>query len=99
MTADLDDPKNKTYFFKLMFSWYKYLNVDLVFSHLGFGSGNLFLIAPCPDLCLLVPYHVATKSICRLAVKEMHTRYCQYWPEWTSLCSHSNGEMKLLKSM
>ena len=24
-----------------MFSWYKYLNVDLVFSHLGFWSGNL----------------------------------------------------------
>ena len=29
-----------------MFSWYKYLIVDLVFSHLGFWSGNLFLIAP-----------------------------------------------------
>ena len=26
-----------------------------VFSHLGFWSGNLFLIAPFPDLCLLVP--------------------------------------------
>ena len=29
-----------------MFSWYKYLIVSLVFSHLGFWSGNLFLIAP-----------------------------------------------------
>ena len=37
-----------------MFSWYKYLIVNLVFSHLGFWSGNLFLIAPFPDLCLLV---------------------------------------------
>ena len=37
-----------------MFSWYMYLIVSLVFSHLGFGSGNLFLIAPFPDLCLLV---------------------------------------------
>ena len=37
-----------------MFSWYKDLIVDLVFSHLGFGSGNLFLIALFPDLCLLV---------------------------------------------
>ena len=37
-------------------SWYKYLIVSLVFSHLGFWSGNLFLIAPFPDLCLLVPY-------------------------------------------
>ena len=36
-------------------SWYKYLIVGFVFSHLGFWSGNLFLIAPFPDLCLLVP--------------------------------------------
>ena len=35
--------------------WYKYLIVSLVFSHLGFWSGNLFLIAPFPALCLLVP--------------------------------------------
>ena len=39
-----------------MFSWYKYLIVSLVFSHLGFWSGNLFLIAPFPDLCLLVHF-------------------------------------------
>ena len=39
-----------------MFSWYKYLIVSLVFSHPGFWSGNLFLIAPFPDLCLLVPF-------------------------------------------
>ena len=37
-------------------SWYKYLIVSLVFPHLGFWSGNLFLIAPFPDLCLLVPF-------------------------------------------
>ena len=37
-------------------SWYKYLIVSLVFSHLGFWSGNLFLIAPFPDLCLFVPF-------------------------------------------
>ena len=37
-----------------MFSWYKYLIVSLVFSHLGFWSGSLFLIAPFPDLCLFV---------------------------------------------
>ena len=41
-----------------MFSWYKYLIVSLVFSHLGFWSGNLFLIAPFPDLCLLVPFYI-----------------------------------------
>ena len=39
-------------------SWYKYLIVSLVFSHLGFWSGNLFLIAPFPDLCLLVPFNI-----------------------------------------
>ena len=39
-------------------SWYKYLIVSLVFSHLGFWSGNLFLIAPFPDLCLLVPLNI-----------------------------------------
>ena len=40
-----------------MFSWYKCLIVSLVFSHLGFWSGDLFLIAPFPDLCLLVPFY------------------------------------------
>ena len=44
-----------------MFSWYKYLIVSLVFSHLGFWSGNLFLIAPFPDLCLLVPVNDNTR--------------------------------------
>ena len=39
-------------------SWYMYLIVSLVFSHLGFWSGNLFLIAPFPDLCLLVPFYL-----------------------------------------
>ena len=37
-------------------SWYTCLIVSLVFSHLGFWSGNLFLIAPFPDRCLLVPF-------------------------------------------
>ena len=45
-------------------SWYKYLIVGLVFSHLGFWSGNLFLIAPFPDLCLLVPYYTVYTCIC-----------------------------------
>ena len=40
-----------------MFSLYQYLIVGLVFSHFGFWSGNLFLIAPFPYLCLLVPFH------------------------------------------
>ena len=41
-----------------MFSWYKYLTVNLVFSHLDFCSGNLFMIAPFLDRCLLVPFHI-----------------------------------------
>ena len=40
-----------------MIIYYKCLIVDSVFSHLGFWGGNLFLIAPFPDLCLLVPFH------------------------------------------
>ena len=37
-----------------MLTWYKYL-ITSDFSHLGFLSGNLFLIASFPDCCLLVP--------------------------------------------
>ena len=47
-------------------SWYKYLIVSLVFSHLGFWSGNLFLIAPFPDLCLLVPFYARCVCYTRL---------------------------------
>ena len=52
-------------------SWYGYLIVSLVFSHLGFWSGNLFLIAPFPDLCLLVPfpYSNALETYADIAVK------------------------------
>ena len=39
-----------------MFSKYKHLIVNLVFPHLGFWSGNFFLIAHFPDRCLLVPF-------------------------------------------
>ena len=44
-----------------MFSWYTHLIVNLDFSHLGFWSGDLFRIAPFPDHCLLVPFHVYVK--------------------------------------
>ena len=43
-----------------------YLIVSLVFSHLGFWSGSLFLIAPFPDLCLLVLFSV---RLCLIAVE------------------------------
>ena len=40
-----------------MFSWCGCLIVSLVFSNLGFWSGNLFLIEPFLDLCLLVHFN------------------------------------------
>ena len=58
MKMSILNKKKKKHFDMLsayeMFSWYKYLIVSLFFSHLGFWSGSLFLIAPFPDLCLLV---------------------------------------------
>ena len=37
----------------------------IVQKFLGFWSGNLFLIAPFPDLCLLVPFFFSGKKTCR----------------------------------
>ena len=45
-----------------IFSWYKYLIVNLVFPTSVFWSGNLFLIAPFPDLCLLVPCYAFVRN-------------------------------------
>ena len=42
-----------------MFSWYKYLIVYLVFFPPRFLELNVFLIAPFPDRCLLVPFHTS----------------------------------------
>ena len=41
-----------------MFSKYKYLIDNLVFSDLGFWSENFFLIAYFPDHCLLIPFYL-----------------------------------------
>ena len=57
-----------------MFSWYKYLIVNLVFSYLGFWSGNLFLIAPFPDLCLLVPFHSSVSKCNNTVVLKNYRR-------------------------
>ena len=46
-----------------MFSWYKYLIGGLVVSHLGFWSGNLFLIALFPDLCIFVLFFLSKRTI------------------------------------
>ena len=39
----------------------KYLNVNLVFPHYGFWSGNSFLIVPFPDHCLLLIFYYLKK--------------------------------------
>ena len=51
-------------------SWYKYLIVSLFFSHLSFWSGNLFLIAPFPDLCLLVPFYNLKLTVKQFVLSE-----------------------------
>ena len=52
-----------------MLSWYKYLIVSLVFFHLGFWSGSLFLIAPFPDFFLLVPFQVFKDAVLKDGVQ------------------------------
>ena len=66
-----------------MFSWYKYLIVSLFFSHLGFWSGSLFLIAPFPDLCLLVLFSIAgdVRFIQALAEKLTELFHCMWRKE------------------
>ena len=59
-----------------MFSWYKYLIVNLVFSHLGFWSGNLFLISPFPDLCLLVSFDGFVRILVKNSCHSRITRKC-----------------------
>ena len=61
-----------------MFSWYKYKIVSLVFSHLDFWSGSLFLIAPFPDLCLLVLLYVKSHKHLVVPVSEaLAIRICR----------------------
>ena len=45
-----------------VFSCCRCLVVGLVFSRLGFWGGGLFLIAPFPDLCLLVLFYTYTET-------------------------------------
>ena len=87
-------------------SWYKYLIVSLVFSHLGFWSGNLFLIAPFPGLCLLVPFHNTSgkeilKSVTATGESTSYPLLGRYWqnsvesPECSS-CSEGTYPRKLM---
>ena len=52
-------------------SWYKYLIVNSAFSHLDFRSGNLFLIAPVPNRCLLVPFLIILAATNWLQVADL----------------------------
>ena len=53
-------------------------NCQFKISHLGFWSGNFFLIAPFPDYCLLVPFYIvfrpsdAMRQECRVASLRGH---------------------------
>ena len=49
------------------------------FSHLGFWSGNLFLIASFPDLCLLVPFDSGIQFLlcCDLCI--FFSTWCLCW--------------------
>ena len=83
-------------------SWYKYLIVSLVFSHLGFWCGNLFLIAPFPDLCLLVPFCVGSglNTECWFFTSEssiLYCRFCEIGDMVIQLQSHKDMTVSLLR--
>ena len=46
-----------------MFSKYKYIIINFVFSHLGFWSWNFFL-SPFTDHCLLLLFHFGNSQDC-----------------------------------
>ena len=79
-------------------SWYKYLIVSLVFSHLGFWSGNLFLIAPFPDLCLLVPSFMP-RTILPCLMKILMHRYLHIFSLFgRSIISRGDGGLNFVKT-
>ena len=56
-----------------------YLIVNLVFSHLGFWSGNLFLFVPFPDRCLLVPFYVLYDSNLTTYMSFLQRHWIEYY--------------------
>ena len=85
-------------------SWYKYLIVSLVFSHLGFWSGNLFLIAPFPDLCLLVPFNARNKCLTAKLLQQgyryhkLRKTFSKFYRRHYELISKYNVGLKTLLS-
>ena len=85
-----------------MFSWYKYLIVSLVFSHLGFWSGSLFLIAPLPDLCLLVFFNHTKNQIAQFLQTFIifSTNFSQYFSILAVWCRGSTRHrLKRMRSI
>ena len=71
-----------------MFSWYKYLIVSCsFFSTSVFWSGNLFLIAHFPDLCLLVPFDRGNGSLYKRSISHYQdgrlALICKNCPEFS----------------
>ena len=62
-------------------SKYKYLIVNLFFSHLGFWTRNFFMIVHFPDNCLLVPCLLVPFYIQKSEYKQKPTK-C-----YNSICS------------
>ena len=73
-------------------SWYKCLIVSCVFSHLGFWSGNLFLIAPFPDLWLLVPFYDHLLWQCLYGPINCYHSFC--W-SYLILCLHNTDTLDM----
>ena len=67
-----------------VFSWYKYLIVSLVSQPPSvFGVGIFFLIAPFPDLCLLVPFFIKMMSAFLTNQEEISAHIMHY------VCCHT----------
>ena len=69
-----------------MFSWYKYLIINFFsFSHLGFWSGNFFLIAPDHCLFLSFPRLSGTGMTSRTLCEDILTNVSDIWFHLDSL--------------
>ena len=74
--------------------------LNLLFSHLGFWSGNFILIAPFPDHCLLVPFLYSVDALCCTiffsVTDSLITRSCTLIIHLIYACRRRNILLKLL---
>ena len=75
-----------------MFSFNKYLILNLVFSHLSFWSGNFFLVVPFPEYCLLLL--PKTKMTC---LTNGLFQMCQFFVTLFSITQMKNIDCNVLK--